>query len=66
MIDDPRSDELGQIRAELAKQRANNERLTATLREARSQILTLKAEVDRLAEPRAPTASTWRPCPIVP
>ena len=30
MIDDPRSDELGQIRAELAKQRANNERLTAT------------------------------------
>ncbi|HRV66533.1 MAG: proteasome ATPase [Actinobacteria bacterium] len=51
MIDDPRSDELGQIRAELAKQRANNERLTATLREARSQILTLKAEVDRLAEP---------------
>ncbi len=51
MIDEARDDELGQIRAELAKQRANNERLTATLREARSQILTLKAEVDRLAEP---------------
>jgi proteasome-associated ATPase len=43
--------ELEQVRAELAKQRINNERLTATLREARGQILTLKAEVDRLAEP---------------
>jgi proteasome-associated ATPase len=51
MIDDARHDELSQIRAELAKQRANNERLTVTLREARAQILTLKAEVDRLAEP---------------
>jgi len=51
MIDEARDDELGHIRAELAKQRANNERLTATLREARAQILTLKAEVDRLAEP---------------
>ncbi|MCU0296977.1 MAG: AAA family ATPase [Candidatus Nanopelagicales bacterium] len=51
MSDDARSDELEQIRAELAKQRANNERMTHTLREARAQILTLKAEVDRLAEP---------------
>ncbi|MEZ5157259.1 MAG: proteasome ATPase [Candidatus Nanopelagicales bacterium] len=50
MTDDARG-EMDQIRAELAKQRANNERLTLTLREARSQILTLKAEVDRLAEP---------------
>ncbi len=51
MSDDARSDELEQVRAELAKQRANNERMTHTLREARAQILTLKAEVDRLAEP---------------
>jgi len=32
---------------------ANNERLAATLREARDQIITLKAEVDRLAQPPA-------------
>ncbi len=51
MTDDVRSDDLDRIRAELTKQRANNERLTITLREARAQILTLKAEVDRLAEP---------------
>ena len=50
MTDDARY-ELEHVRAELAKQRINNERLTVTLREARSQILTLKAEVDRLAEP---------------
>ncbi len=51
MPDDALYNELEHMRAELAKQRINNERLTATLREARSQILTLKAEVDRLAEP---------------
>jgi proteasome-associated ATPase len=51
MTDEARHDDLERVRAELAKQRANNERLTATLREARAQILTLKAEVDRLAEP---------------
>ncbi len=32
---------------------ANNERLSATLREARERIVTLKAEVDRLAQPPA-------------
>src|SRR3954453_14332825 len=32
---------------------ANNERLAATLREARDQIINLKAEVDRLAQPPA-------------
>src|SRR3954452_24773946 len=32
---------------------ANNERLAATLRAARDQIITLKAEVDRLAQPPA-------------
>jgi proteasome-associated ATPase len=51
MTEDVRGDELDRLRSELAKQRANNERMTATLREARAQILTLKAEVDRLAEP---------------
>ena len=30
---------------------AQNERLTSTLREARDQIVTLKEEVDRLAQP---------------
>ena len=32
---------------------ANNERLAATLREARDQIVSLKSEVDRLAQPPA-------------
>ncbi|GAA1430981.1 proteasome ATPase [Microlunatus lacustris] len=32
---------------------ANNERLASTLREARDQIVTLKTEVDRLAQPPA-------------
>src|SRR5919198_1523364 len=32
---------------------AQNERLAATLREAREQIVTLKEEVDRLAQPPA-------------
>ena len=51
MTEDVRAEEFDRLRSELAKQRANNERMTATLREARAQILTLKAEVDRLAEP---------------
>ena len=51
MTEEVRGEELDRLRSELAKQRANNERMTATLREARAQILTLKAEVDRLAEP---------------
>jgi len=51
MTEDVRGEDLEALRSELAKQRANNERLTFTLREARSQIITLKAEVDRLAEP---------------
>ena len=65
MIDDPRSDELGQIRAELAKQRANNERLTATLREARVKSSRSRPKSTGWPSPRAPTASR-RPCPIVP
>ncbi len=36
---------------ELSAASAQNQRLTATLREARDQIVTLKEEVDRLAQP---------------
>jgi proteasome-associated ATPase len=39
------------LQAELAAASAQNERLVSTLREARDQIVALKAEVDRLAEP---------------
>jgi proteasome-associated ATPase len=37
--------------AQLARLTENNERLVATLKEARTQIVTLKEEVDRLAQP---------------
>jgi proteasome-associated ATPase len=39
------------LRRELTAASAQNERLISTLREARDQIVVLKAEVDRLAEP---------------
>jgi proteasome-associated ATPase len=39
------------LEAELAAASAQNQRLVATLREARDQIVALKEEVDRLAEP---------------
>ena len=42
---------LGELQQELAGARGQNERLVTTLREARSQIVTLKEEVDRLAQP---------------
>ncbi len=42
---------LAQTQSELSAVTAQNQRLAGTLREARDQILTLKAEVDRLAEP---------------
>lgn len=42
---------LREIEARLAATSAQNERLTSTLREARDQIVTLKEEVDRLAQP---------------
>ena len=50
--DDP-ANERGaqQLRGELAAQKDHNARLIATLRDAREQIVTLKAEVDRLGEP---------------
>ena len=42
---------LHEVRGELAAQKDHNSRLIATLRDAREQIVTLKAEVDRLGEP---------------
>ncbi|MDR7086936.1 proteasome-associated ATPase [Aeromicrobium panaciterrae] len=42
---------LSEIEAKLSATNAQNERLTSTLREARDQIVTLKEEVDRLAQP---------------
>lgn len=47
----PEADELSRLQGELAAQRDHNARLIATLREAREQIVSLKTEVDRLAEP---------------
>jgi proteasome-associated ATPase len=44
-------DRLGQMQAELASALGRNERLVATLKEAREQIVALKEEVDRLAQP---------------
>ncbi len=44
---------LADARHEARTTSSNNERLVATLREAREQIITLKAEVDRLAQPPA-------------
>lgn len=42
---------LSELEARLSSTNAQNERLTSTLREARDQIVTLKEEVDRLAQP---------------
>jgi proteasome-associated ATPase len=42
---------LTSLQAELDQLAETNRRLTSTLREARDQIVTLKAEVDRLADP---------------
>lgn len=39
------------LEAELSAAQGHNGRLVATLRDAREQIVALKAEVDRLAEP---------------
>ena len=43
--------EISRLQGELAAQRDHNARLITTLREARDQIVSLKTEVDRLAEP---------------
>ncbi len=45
------SESVARVQAELAAQRDHNARLTNTLREAREQIVALKAEVDRLSQP---------------
>jgi proteasome-associated ATPase len=45
------SENMAKIAAELAAQRDQNARLVSTLREAREQIVALKAEVDRLSQP---------------
>jgi len=42
---------LSEVRGELAAQKDHNQRLISTLRDAREQIVALKAEVDRLGEP---------------
>ena len=42
-----------EARADLAARSSHNERLAATLREAREQIVQLKEEIDRLAQPPA-------------
>jgi proteasome-associated ATPase len=42
---------LAHVRGELAAQRDHTARLISTLREAREQIVTLKQELDRLAQP---------------
>ena len=44
---------LADARTDARTTAANNERLAATLREARDQIVSLKSEVDRLAQPPA-------------
>jgi proteasome-associated ATPase len=46
-------DRLGDTQRSLAAVTAQNERLAQTLREARDQIVSLKEEVDRLAQPPA-------------
>src|SRR5215471_10152561 len=56
LADGPRTsrlveERLAQTEAALAGLSGQNERLTATLREARDQIVALKEEVDRLAQP---------------
>ncbi|MDA8371527.1 MAG: proteasome ATPase [Nocardiopsaceae bacterium] len=56
LADSPRhvrllEDRLREAQASLAAANGQNERLVATLKEAREQIVTLKEEVDRLAQP---------------
>jgi proteasome-associated ATPase len=45
------SDEIDRLRSQVAQLGSQNERLAGTLRDAREQIIQLKAEVDRLAQP---------------
>ncbi|WP_432563492.1 proteasome ATPase [Kineococcus sp. SYSU DK003] len=50
-------EQLGAARTRLAQVSAQNDRLATTLREARDQIVALKAEVDRLGQPPAQFAT---------
>ncbi|WP_432548843.1 proteasome ATPase [Kineococcus sp. SYSU DK004] len=50
-------EQLGATRSRLAQVSAQNDRLAATLREARDQIVALKGEVDRLGQPPAQFAT---------
>lgn len=55
-----------ELQTNLASVTAQNERLVATLREARDQIAALKEEVDRLAQPppaSAPSSPGTRTAP---
>jgi proteasome-associated ATPase len=45
------SDQLMRLRSQVSQLAAQNDRLAGTLRDARDQIIALKAEVDRLAQP---------------
>src|SRR5689334_25119723 len=45
------SDQLMRLRSQVSQLAAQNDRLAGTLRDARDQIVALKAEVDRLAQP---------------
>lgn len=47
------SAEVTRLRSQLATMASQNERLVRTLRDAREQVVTLKAEVDRLGQPPA-------------
>jgi proteasome-associated ATPase len=58
LTDSPRhvrhlEDRLADTQAQLAAVTSQNERMAATLREARDQIVSLKEEIDRLAQPPA-------------
>lgn len=60
MTTEPTSNDLRDLRAELARQKSEsatvasqNERLVRTLKDARTQIVTLREELERLAQPPA-------------
>lgn len=55
-----------ELQTNLAGVSAQNERLAGTLREARDQIVALKEEVDRLAQPPPASASSCRPTRTAP
>lgn len=49
--DEPTAERLAHAQASMAKLSDQNSKLASTLREARDQIITLKEEIDRLAQP---------------